>query len=128
MILGVKRTAFLSIVTCCFGGALTFGQGAQQRPAPAPRAAQSATAGEKAEDVFKNVKVLKGISVKEFMDTMGFFAASTGLNCADCHVSEEDWDAYAKDDRPQKLTARRMVVMVNGINRSYFGGRRVLTC
>ena len=62
------------------------------------------------------------------MDPMGFFAASTGLNCADCHVSEEDWDAYAKDDRPQKLTARRMVVMVNGINRSYFGGRRVLTC
>src|SRR5262249_29859006 len=98
----------------------------------APRAAkpppQSQVVEQKAEDVFKNVQVLKGISVKEFMDTMGFFAASTGLNCADCHVSEEDWAAYAKDDRPQKLTARRMVAMVNGINRNYFKGRRVLTC
>ena len=62
------------------------------------------------------------------MDTMGFFAASTGLNCADCHVSEEDWDAYAKDDRVPKRTARRMVLMVNGINKSYFGGKRGVTC
>jgi photosynthetic reaction center cytochrome c subunit len=140
--LGVRRTALLSAVTIgifFFAGVLAFGQAAAPRSAQPPRAqspapaqsqtpAQSLAAGQKAEDVFKNVKVLKGISVKEFMDTMGFFAASTGLNCADCHVSEKDWDAYAKDDRPQKLTARRMVVMVNGINRSYFGGRRVLTC
>ena len=26
-----------------------------------------------AEDVFKNVQILRGIPVKEFMDTMGFF-------------------------------------------------------
>ena len=62
------------------------------------------------------------------MDTMGFFAASTGLNCADCHVSEEDWDAYAKDDRELKKIARTMVLMTNGINRSYFAGKRELTC
>ena len=129
MKLEVRRTALLSVVTmiCFFGAVLAFGKAAPQRPAP-PRPAQSQAAEQKAEDVFKNIQVLKGISVKEFMDTMGFFAASTGLNCADCHVSEEDWDAYAKDDRVPKRTARRMVAMVNGINRNYFGGKRGVTC
>ena len=128
--IGVRRTTFLRVVTiaiCFFGSVLAFGQTAPQRPAQPPTA-QSQAAEQKAEDVFKNIRVLRGISVKEFMDTMGFFAASTGLNCADCHVSEEDWEAYAKDDRALKLTARRMVLMVNGVNKSYFGGKRLVTC
>ena len=41
-----------------------------------------------AEEVFKNVQVLKGIPVDQFMGTMGFFSASLGLNCTDCHVDE----------------------------------------
>ena len=130
MTLGVRRTAFLSVVTtaiCFFAVVLAFGQAAPQRPAQPPPA-QSQASEQKAEDVFKNIQVLKGISVKELMDTMGFFAASTGLNCADCHVSEEDWDAYAKDDRELKKIARTMVLMTNGINRSYFAGKRELTC
>src|SRR3954466_10244815 len=96
--LGVRRTVFLSAaaIAICVYGVVLFGQAAPQRPAQPPPA-QGPVAEQKAEDVFKNIQVLKGISVKEFMDTMGFFAASTGLNCADCHVSENDWDAYAKD-------------------------------
>jgi len=82
-----------------------------------------------AEDVFKNVQVLKGISVSEFMGTMGFFSASLSLNCTDCHVSESsgDWAKYA-DDTGLKRTARRMIVMVNTINKSNFAGRRAVTC
>jgi photosynthetic reaction center cytochrome c subunit len=82
-----------------------------------------------AEQVFKNVKVLKGIPVGEFMDTMGFFAASLGLNCVYCHVSEsmENWDKFA-EDVPRKETARAMILMVNAINKANFGGRRALTC
>ena len=54
-----------------------------------------------AEDVFKNVQILKGIPVDEFMGTMGFFSASLGLNCTDCHVDESggNWAKYA-DDNP----------------------------
>jgi hypothetical protein len=33
-----------------------------------------------AEEVFKNVQILKGIPVDQFMGTMGFFSASLGLN------------------------------------------------
>ncbi|MGA2882412.1 MAG: c-type cytochrome [Bryobacteraceae bacterium] len=82
-----------------------------------------------AEQVFKNVKVLKGIPVGEFMDTMGFFAASLGLNCVYCHVSEslENWDKFA-EDVPRKNVARQMILMVNAINKNNFGGRAALTC
>ena len=37
------------------------------------------------EDVFKNVQALKGITVDEFMGTMGLMSASLGLCCSDCH-------------------------------------------
>jgi len=83
-----------------------------------------------AEDVFKNVQVLKGISVAEFMDTMGFFSSSLGLNCTGCHTAESlsSWEKYADDDVPRKRIARTMVQMVNGLNKSSFGGRRAVTC
>lgn len=90
------------------------------------------TAGEKqplAEEAFTNVQVLKGIPVSEFMATMGFFAASLGLNCVYCHVAEslQDWKKFA-DDVPRKRAARTMIQMVNTINKTSFGGRRVITC
>lgn len=82
-----------------------------------------------AEEVFKNVKVLRGIPVSEFMATMGFFSASLGENCTFCHVGESagSWARYA-DDNAHKETARRMIGMVMAMNKSYFNGRRVLTC
>ena len=99
--------------------------------APLPAAAQTAQpeGPVMVEDVFKNVQVLKGIPVGEFMDTMGFVSAALGLNCTACHVAEslQDWSRFA-DDVPRKQMARAMMVMVNGINRNNFGGRRVLTC
>ena len=81
-----------------------------------------------AEDVFKNIQVLKGIPVKEFMNTMGFFSAATNLNCIDCHSPQsESLEGYAIDT-PRKQTARRMVLMVNQINQANFGGRKMVTC
>src|SRR5271154_634384 len=82
-----------------------------------------------AEDVFKNVQVLRGISVDEFMDTMGFFAAALSLNCTDCHVKEanDNWAKYADDTR-LKQTARKMVLMVRNINQANFGGKPEVTC
>jgi photosynthetic reaction center cytochrome c subunit len=82
------------------------------------------------EQAFKNVTVLKGIPVDEFMDTMGFIAASTNYNCFDCHVApqvEGDWSVYAQET-PRKQTARRMILMVQNINKTNFGGARVVTC
>ena len=82
-----------------------------------------------AESVFKNVQVLKGIPVDEFMATMGFFAAAVGLNCTDCHVDESggSWAKYA-DDNDLKRTTRRMIQMVTALNKASFGGRQMVTC
>src|SRR5262245_36361670 len=86
----------------------------------APAAGQAATARQlMSEQAFKNVTVLKGIPVDEFMNTMGFISAATNYNCIDCHVetrAEGDWSTYAQDT-PRKQTARKMILMVQEINR-----------
>src|SRR5438876_8701589 len=82
-----------------------------------------------AEDVFKNVQVLKGIPVDEFMSTMGVFSAALGMSCEDCHAANDaKWENYALDTSPRKLTARRMIQMVTAINKDNFGGRQMVTC
>jgi len=92
----------------------------------APTAAQNQML---AENVFKNITVLRGIPVDEFMGTMGVFSAALGLSCEDCHTaSSNDWANYAKDVSPKKAMARQMVRMMADINKQHFGGRQVVTC
>ncbi|HYR41474.1 MAG TPA: photosynthetic reaction center cytochrome c subunit family protein [Terriglobia bacterium] len=113
MVLGVIGVLVLGLM----GVVLARGQAAQaQRP-------------QMAEEVFKNVQVLKGIPVDEFMDTMGMFAASLSLNCIDCHVAEsvDKWDRFA-DETPLKRTARTMLLMVTAINKENFKGVRSVSC
>jgi len=81
-----------------------------------------------AEQVFKNIQVLKGIPVDDFMQTMGLMTAALQFDCSDCHTNagtdSVDWAA----DTPRKRTARRMVTMVTKINNENFGGRQMVTC
>jgi hypothetical protein len=82
-----------------------------------------------AEEVFKNIQALKGISVDDFLGTMGIMSAAVGFDCSECHnnagTERVDW---AADNNPRKLTARRMVNMVAAINKDNFGGRQNVTC
>lgn len=87
-----------------------------------------ASAPQMSEHVFKNVQVLKGIPLDEFMGTMGVFTAALSLCCGDCHTGAGTSNPKWEDDPPRKRTARRMVQMVQGINRTNFGGRQVVTC
>lgn len=82
-----------------------------------------------AEDVFTNVTELRGIPVDEFMGTMGFFSASLGLNCSDCHSEQSggSWPHYA-DDIPRKRMSRVMIRMVKAINDANFNGVPKVTC
>ena len=81
-----------------------------------------------AEQVFKNVRVLKGIPVDDFMETMGLISAALSFDCSDCHegagTDKVDWAA----DTPRKVIARTMVNMVATINKNNFGGRQEVTC
>jgi outer membrane lipoprotein-sorting protein len=105
------------MVVCASGVVL-----AQAQAAQAPRVPM-------AEEVFKNVQILKGVPVDEFMDTMGMFAASLSFNCVDCHTLQSvgAWEKFG-DDTPLKETTRKMMRMVNAINKDNFSGVRSVTC
>src|SRR3982751_2446996 len=107
----------VALVMTCLLSVATFGQARPAAQAAAPKP-------QMAEEAFKNVRVLRGIPVREFMNTMGFFAASLSLNCTDCHgsASASDWANYAVDT-PLKVRARGMITMVKAINDANFGGR-----
>jgi len=109
--------ALVIAVTCLPGVAPVGGQTApEEKP-------------QMADEVFKNVQVLRGLTVDEFMGTMGFIAASLSMNCIDCHSVEaaSDVTKYAVDT-PVKQTARKMILMVKSINAANFGGKQTVTC
>src|SRR5438094_356936 len=83
----------VGLATACV--LLAAGVYAQARPSGQPGEQKP----QLSEDVFKNVRVLRGIPVKEFMGSMGFFSASLGLNCTDCHggASASNCANYAID-------------------------------
>ncbi len=92
------------------------------------RVTGQAPAPQMAEDVFKNVTVLKGITVSEFMATMGLFSASLGMSCQDCHAADDSkWENFAVDNARKRM-ARRMITMMAEINKAQFGGRQMVTC
>src|SRR2546425_10619680 len=97
-----------AVAGCLLVVALANGQAAQQEKPPM------------AEEVFKNIQVLRGLTVDQFMGTMGFIAAALSLNCSECHDTSST-AAYALDN-PRKQMARKMIVMVNAFNRANFGG------
>ncbi len=88
------------------------------------------TAGKKAGEAFKNVttSTLKELSVDDFVASMGLISANLGLDCADCHPNAGTDKADFVIDTPRKITTRRMVELVAGINRANFGGVQRVTC
>ena len=96
----------------------------------AAQAAAGADTAPMAETVFKNIRVLRGIPVDEFIDTMGMFAAATAKDCTGCHspeILDGKPDAFAINT-PMIDKARFMVGMVNAINRNYFGNQKRVSC
>ena len=90
-------------------------------PAQSPA---STTGPKKAEEQFKNIQVLKGIPAEQLIPTMQFIAASLGVGCEYCHVH----NAFDKDDKKPKQTARKMMDMMFAINKDNFEGHRAVTC
>ncbi len=82
-----------------------------------------------AEEAYKDIRLLKGMPVDQFLDAMGFFSAATNLNCIDCHgtAAAGDWSLYAQNT-PKKTIARQMIVMTQTLNKANFGGGRAVTC
>ena len=66
-----------------------------------------------AEEVFKNIQMLKGMPAGRLLRVMEMgYARSLGVNCTHCHVA----DAWDKEDKPTKQIARDMAAMAANIN------------
>ena len=88
---------------------------AQQQPPPP---------GAPAEQVFKNIKVLKGVANEQINPGMRVIARDLGVTCEYCH---DEMDR-AKDELEAKETARSMITMMREINQNHFGGNTEVTC
>jgi len=88
--------------------------------APAPAATPLQTAGQ----VYKNIQVLKGVPNDQLIPAMQFITASLGVQCDFCHME----NAFEKDDKETKRTARKMIQMLLAINKDNFQGQKKVTC
>jgi photosynthetic reaction center cytochrome c subunit len=86
--------------------------------------AQSPQTALPAEQVFKNIQVLKGTPADQIIPAMQFVTSSLGVRCEHCHVE----GAFDKDDKKPKKTAREMMQMMFALNQNSFKGEREVTC
>jgi photosynthetic reaction center cytochrome c subunit len=77
-----------------------------------------------AEQVYKNIQVLKEVPADQIIPAMQFIAASLGVQCDFCHQE----NAFEKDDKETKQTARKMMRMMFAINKDNFENNRKITC
>ncbi len=107
--LGRLRAAMLALgivaPVVLIGGAVT----AQKKPdGKSPSSAQK----------FKNIRVLKTLPADQMIPVMHKISASLGVRCDFCHVVNADHKGFELDTKPEKETARKMIVMTQRLNNS----------
>lgn len=72
--------------------------------------------GKPAEEVFKNIQILKGVPAGRVLGIMAMgYSKSLGVDCTHCHKPGQ-WE---KDELPTKQITREMAMMVRGIKTEY---------
>ncbi|HMX26397.1 MAG TPA: photosynthetic reaction center cytochrome c subunit family protein [Blastocatellia bacterium] len=79
---------------------------------------------EPAEQVFKNIEVLKGKKAARLPGMMEALTGLLGVDCTHCHVRDQ-WD---KEDKPAKQTTRKHFAMQAQMNKEFFAGQNAITC
>src|SRR5690348_16360482 len=87
-----------------------------QTPSPDP--------SKKSRQVDTNVEVLKDVPSDQLVPSMKFTSSALGVHCEYCHVE----NAFAKDHKKTKQTARKMLQMMFAINTNNFDGHQEVTC
>jgi hypothetical protein len=74
----------------------------------------------------KNLKLLKGQTTGQVIETMRSFRAALGVQCNYCHAPGTD---FASDENPKKEIARSMLSMAREINARFpQDGKRRVSC
>lgn len=94
------RSVVFALVMC---SAISVHAQAPEQPMPMP--AESPT-----------ITVLKGLTVPQFEAEMQLFVQALGVSCGYCHTRGN----FKSDEKVQKVTARRMIEMVQGLNQQFF--------
>jgi len=89
-----------------------------------PQPSTTIPSGKTTDQVYKNIQVLKGAPADQLIPAMQFITASLGVQCDFCHLE----NAFDKDDKETKQTARKMMRMVFAINKDNFDGHKEVTC
>jgi hypothetical protein len=63
-----------------------------------------------------SVKVLTGLLAPQFQEEMNLITQALGVTCGTCHARGN----FASDEKPEKLTARRMLEMTKTLNKQFF--------
>jgi photosynthetic reaction center cytochrome c subunit len=109
------ETAAISFVLLCISCVWAMAQSQSTAPAENPKTA---------EQQYKNIQVLKDIPADQLIPSMQFISASLGVECDFCHVEHE----MQKDDKKEKVTARKMIAMELAINKGNFKNEVEVTC
>src|SRR4029077_20925625 len=110
------------LASTCVAGVVVFSGAARLWSQSAQRSTGTA-APQTTEQIYKNIQVLKGVPADQLIPAMQFITASLGVQCDFCH--EEN--AFEKDDKETKQTARKMMRMIFTVNKDNFDGHRELT-
>ncbi|HKW19603.1 MAG TPA: c-type cytochrome [Terriglobales bacterium] len=82
------------------------------------------SADKKSGQVFKNLKVLNNTPSDLLLPSMQFITSSLGVHCDYCHAE----NAFDKDDKRPKQTARQMMRMMEEINNTQFKNQQKVNC
>src|SRR5258705_1113797 len=117
------RVAVL-IISIAVAFALLIHRSAAQNPPTAPQTPAEQTV----DQVHKNIQVLKGLPESQLLPVMNYMSASLGVRCNYCHVQKDGkWD-FPSDEKGEKKSAREMITMVTGVNKSTFKGNAEVSC
>jgi hypothetical protein len=111
------------LLSSCVAGAV-LGSGAGTLRAQSAQPSTGTATPRTTEQVYKNIQVLKGFPSDQLVPAMQFVAASLGVQCDFCHLE----NAFEKDDKETKHTARKMMGMMFAINKDNFDGQQKVTC
>jgi hypothetical protein len=125
--LGAIAIAVAALVVVAAGSRVPAEASAQAAQGSAPAAAPAGVP--LVDDVYKTVVLLKGLPIDTFFEAMGMFANSMGNDCTFCHASKAYFDKREfATPTPRLQRARQMIVMMNTINKQFFGGQPRVTC
>jgi outer membrane lipoprotein-sorting protein len=121
---GARLRALFAAGLLVFALILAIAAAHAQAPDHAVASSSAQAATKTAVEQFKNIQVLKDIPADQLIPAMQFITASLGVECEYCHVH----DAFDKDEKKTKVTARKMMLMMMAINKDNFEGHREVTC